>query len=109
VQSAEEKQMPTETLQKFFTDKNFMIPEFQRDYAWDSSNIDELFDDISEALETSTEHYIGTFILSKGGKDGLYKVVDGQQRLTTLTMMLHSMIDKLQDQKRKIIYSCIFL
>ena len=101
--------MPTETLQKFFTDKNFMIPEFQRDYAWDSSNIDELFDDISEALETSTEHYIGTFILSKGGKDGLYKVVDGQQRLTTLTMMLHSMIDKLQDQKRKIIYSCIFL
>lgn len=101
--------MPTETLEKFFTGKTFIIPEFQRDYAWGRANIDDLFDDITEALETSTDHYIGTFILSKGEKDGWYKVVDGQQRLTTLTMLLDSLIDQLQDQKRRITYSCLFL
>jgi hypothetical protein len=101
--------MPTETLETFFTGKNFIIPDFQRDYAWDHSNIDELFEDITEALETSTAHYIGTFILSKAERVGLYKVVDGQQRLTTLTMLLDALIEQLKDPKRSITYSCLFL
>jgi len=100
--------MPTETLEKFFTGKKFIIPPYQRDYAWETQQIDELFEDISEALQTETNHYIGTFILSKSEKETFYKIVDGQQRLTTLTMLLDALIDQLDDRLR-ILYSYVFL
>jgi hypothetical protein len=101
--------MPTETLEKFFTGKEFVIPAYQRDYAWEKQQIDELFDDISEALETGTNHYIGTFILSKSNKERLYKIVDGQQRLTTLTMLLDALIGRLSNQGLQIHYRYLFL
>lgn len=76
--------MERNTLEKFFTSKHFVIPSYQRDYAWTQQNIDDLFNDIAETIETRTSHYIGTFILSRNQGDGAYHVVDGQQRLTTL-------------------------
>ncbi len=54
------------TLENFFSAKFFKIPTYQRDYAWEVGNIDDLFNDITESLETKTSHYVGTFILSKG-------------------------------------------
>ena len=39
------------TIQTFFTGKTFVIPSFQRDYAWKVRNIDDLFDDVEEAQE----------------------------------------------------------
>ncbi|MCB0392844.1 MAG: DUF262 domain-containing protein, partial [Bdellovibrionales bacterium] len=49
------------TLEHFFTGKFFKIPNYQRDYSWEVENIDDLIDDIIESIETSTNHYIGTF------------------------------------------------
>ncbi len=50
---------------KNFTQNYFAIPKYQRDYAWKQSNIDDLFEDLQEAIDTDTGHYIGTFILSR--------------------------------------------
>jgi uncharacterized protein with ParB-like and HNH nuclease domain len=80
--------MPTETLNRLFLDKLFIIPPYQRDYAWTERNIDELLEDLSEAIEGRTTHYIGAFVFSKSETEIKYKVVDGQQRLTTLTMLI---------------------
>jgi hypothetical protein len=92
------------TLEIFFTGKHFKIPNYQRDYSWEIPNIDELFDDILEAMDTKVSHYIGTFILSEqNGNSGYYDVVDGQQRLTTLTMILNAVIETLTSEKEKII------
>ena len=93
------------TLEQFLAGKRFRIPSYQRDYAWTSTNVDELFEDINEALETGDAHYMGTFILSKSTTDDRYNVVDGQQRLTTLTMIIHALIAQLSDQDLQIGYS----
>jgi hypothetical protein len=91
--------MERNTLEKFFTGKTFIIPTYQRDYAWTQQNVDDLLNDIMEAIETGTSHYIGTFILSRISVDGSYHVVDGQQRLTTLTMILNSVINHLPPEQ----------
>lgn len=90
--------MSKQTIETFFAGKNLVIPDYQRDYAWKQRNIDELFSDIEEALEVGS-HYLGTFILSQTSKDQPVYVVDGQQRLTTLTMILDALIDILEDQE----------
>jgi uncharacterized protein with ParB-like and HNH nuclease domain len=91
------------TLEHFFTGKFFRIPNYQRDYAWEVENIDDLIDDIIESIETSTNHYIGTFILARTADRQVYNVVDGQQRLTSLTMLLSVAIRELADNTQKII------
>jgi len=97
------------TLEVFFTGKFFRIPNYQRDYAWDIGNVDDLIDDIIEAIETSTSHYIGTFILSKTNEKATYNVVDGQQRLTTLIMLFNVAIKELGTDKGNIIYDDKFI
>jgi hypothetical protein len=101
--------MPTETFQKFFAGKTFLVPAYQRDFAWSRSNIDDLLEDINEALETGSKHYIGAFILSAGLGNGRYRLVDGQQRLTALTMLLHALIKELSNQELRIVFSFLFL
>jgi uncharacterized protein with ParB-like and HNH nuclease domain len=88
------------TLEKFFTGKWFVVPSYQRDYAWEQENIDDLLTDIEETIETKTSHYIGTFILSRTQDEGGYHVVDGQQRLTTLTMLLNAVIEHLPGEPK---------
>ncbi|MEK0336835.1 MAG: DUF262 domain-containing HNH endonuclease family protein [Nitrosopumilus sp.] len=97
------------TLEHFFTSKFFRIPNYQRDYSWNVNNVDDLIDDIIEAIETETSHYIGTFILSETKENLVYNVVDGQQRLTTLTMLFSIAIKELASKTNKIIYGNHFI
>ena len=87
------------TIEQFFTGKSLVIPRFQRDYAWSEPNANDLINDVGEALEGPGGHYLGTFILSQknGNKAEPVHVVDGQQRLTTLTMLLHALIEAVDD------------
>jgi uncharacterized protein with ParB-like and HNH nuclease domain len=103
--------MEPKTLEIFFTGKSFSIPSYQRAYAWEKENINDLYEDIQEAIDTNTSHYIGTFILSKKQGEEIYKVVDGQQRLTTLIMILHSLIKHLGKKQKniKIVYNNLFI
>lgn len=89
--------MSTKTIENFFTGKTLVIPGYQRDYAWKERNVDDLFSDVEEALEVGGGHYLGTFILSQKDKHAPVQVVDGQQRLTTLTMLLDVLIDAVDD------------
>lgn len=101
--------MSTKTIEQFFTGKSLEIPPYQRDYAWNTANVDDLFDDILEAMEMGGGHYLGTFILSAGKAKDRFKVVDGQQRLTTLTMLLDAIVDALPDGELKTYYRSTFL
>lgn len=97
--------MERTTIEKFFAGKQLIIPSYQRDYAWEPANVDDLWGDIREALDLSVSHYMGTFILAQRPGNGSYDLVDGQQRLTTLTMMLQALVDRLPptDTRRRII------
>jgi hypothetical protein len=101
--------MSTKTIENFFTGKTLVIPSYQRDYAWRERNVDDLFADVEEALEAGGGHYLGTFILSQSDKSAPVHVVDGQQRLTTLTMVLDALIAVLQDAEVQQHYRNVFI
>ncbi|MCF8999836.1 DUF262 domain-containing protein [Acinetobacter nectaris] len=77
------------TLPEIFENNFFYIPDYQRGYAWDEKQVNELLSDIDHLLldESTIRHYTGTLVLSKtSGVDKEYSIVDGQQRLTTLVI-----------------------
>ena len=72
-----------------FDDKgaHYVIPLYQRAYAWEDEEIVQLIDDINDS---TGDYYIGSLVVAKvKGKAETYEVVDGQQRLTTLYLLLH--------------------
>ena len=81
--------MATSNISVLFNNRFFEIPKYQRGYAWERQNVRDLFEDIKEAIESSSNHYMGTVVLSEGNPNGgQYFIVDGQQRLTTLTLLI---------------------
>lgn len=67
----------------------YEIPPYQRPYSWDTENVTQLLEDIWEAYSANdTEYFIGSLITIEHQRDELYEVVDGQQRLTTLNVIL---------------------
>lgn len=66
---------------------HYVIPLYQRAYAWEDEEVNQLIDDIND---TTGDYYIGSLIVAKiKGQEEQYEVVDGQQRLTTLYLLLH--------------------
>ena len=63
----------------------YQVPRFQRDYAWDKEEWEDLWADI-EILQEGP-HYMGYIVLQRNGKD-TYDVIDGQQRLVTLSLVV---------------------
>ena len=76
---------------------NYIIPIYQRNYAWGDDEISSLLQDIKNACEKNKEqdknYYIGSLVVYRRD-NGDFEVIDGQQRLTTLTLIMHH-LDKL--------------
>lgn len=77
--------------------KNYQVPIFQRDYSWQEENWDDLWDDIL-ALHTNSNssHYMGALVLQNSNSDKNLTIIDGQQRLATLSIIAIVVIDKIQ-------------
>lgn len=72
----------------FNTDKLFQIPLYQRAFAWEEKELVQLLEDINDScVELNSKYYIGTLVVADKG--AFYEVVDGQQRLTSLFLLLH--------------------
>ena len=78
-------------------DKVFIIPPFQRNYDWSYEQCEELFHDIEKAYKTSTTHYLGNIVYYMGKNSGAsfneLILVDGQQRITTILLLLCAIRD----------------
>lgn len=86
-------------IKDFFNGRFFEIPKYQRGYAWEIQNIRELFEDVIESIESNSNHYIGTIVLSKSEDDDeKFYVVDGQQRITTTTLIISALIKELSEK-----------
>jgi len=70
----------------FNTDSKYIIPLYQRSFAWDEKEIIQLINDINDIEDN---YFLGSLIVSK--KDDVFEVVDGQQRLTALFILLKSL------------------
>lgn len=80
-----------ETTHSLF-DKNdeYVIPLYQRSFAWGEKQLEQLVDDICDidvVTNGAKNYYMGSLIVSK--QEGKYEVIDGQQRLTSLYLLLH--------------------
>ncbi|TXN82689.1 DUF262 domain-containing protein [Methylobacterium sp. WL8] len=69
---------------------SYTIPIYQRNYAWDAEQIEQLINDVSDAMHNGDESYfLGNLIVTERGSHLTdYEVIDGQQRLTTLYLLL---------------------
>ena len=74
----------------------YEIPKFQRDYSWENEQWDDLWQDINSVVSGSEPgHYLGYLVLQTSN-DKTYKVIDGQQRITTISILILSAIKVLQ-------------
>lgn len=73
----------------------YKVADFQRDYVWEEDDIAQLANDIIDSMSENQEKYfLGAIVLTDG--DGKYLIVDGQQRITTLTIFIAALKYKLK-------------
>ena len=79
----------------------FQVPEYQRNYSWDESQLSDLWEDLV-FLESNRRHYFGTVILRGNQRTTLgqmpldvYHIIDGQQRMVSLMILLNGIIKNL--------------
>lgn len=93
--------MAQESVEKVFSNnKRFSIPKYQRDYAWKKKNLDELWGDLEEAKNASSDsmgHFLGTIVVAKEPNSDAYYIIDGQQRSTTIFMLRYALNAKTKD------------
>jgi uncharacterized protein with ParB-like and HNH nuclease domain len=84
-------------------ERQYIIPKFQRDYAWDKENWDDLFEDILSLKNgEEEEHYMGYLVLKKIDEIRS-EVIDGQQRLVTLSILILAINAVLSDLENDLI------
>lgn len=75
---------PTQiAISDIFKDVEYIVPIYQRNYAWKAKQIEQLIEDINSAKDN---YYLGTLIVNQK-EQNVYEVIDGQQRLTTLYLL----------------------
>lgn len=72
----------------------FVVPDFQRNYAWEEEQIDALLEDLSYGAQSHQSHFIGSLIVQiDPAQPRIASVIDGQQRLTTIFMVVACLRD----------------
>lgn len=88
----------TITISKLFSeDFFFKVPEYQRPFSWEDENFEDLVNDLSDA-DRSQEYFLGTIVL-QGKDNNNYDIVDGQQRLTAISILLACIRDRLSKEE----------
>ena len=94
----------TEKIGSIFNGNKFEIPTYQRKYSWTETEIRDLWQDIEESLKDDMNHFIGTLSFKENQTTDLttdkkYEIIDGQQRITTLFILLKVLIEKIKDKR----------
>lgn len=114
-ETIEAKELP---LRDIFDDRFlFRIPEYQRPYAWTTEETSELLDDLKHAasavmsenadVEEASPYFLGSIVIVKEGNSSKADIVDGQQRITTLTILFCVLRDLASQDKVRTIHSYI--
>jgi hypothetical protein len=78
---------------KLLKNSRFSVPPHQRPYAWQQEQVQELYRDVTDAKNRKSEEYfLGTIVLANG-PDGRQSIIDGQQRLVTVSVLIAAIRD----------------
>lgn len=90
----------------------FFIPAYQRGYRWNATQVTQLLEDIREFTRRKNpqpdEFYCLQPLVLLAGQDGSYEVVDGQQRLTTLLLILRHFNDRAAAKYQQVLYTLVY-
>lgn len=78
--------------------KRFIVPPHQRDYAWTLEEVDTFVDDIVASLDRGADDYFIGLIVLHGPFSGSWRILDGQQRLATVTMLFAAVREWLRER-----------
>lgn len=84
--------------------RQFVIPVYQRNYDWGKPHCKKLFDDIIDAFRYDRFHFVGSIVyVDQGEENKIYRylIIDGQQRITTLFLLLKALLDCSTDDNAK--------
>ena len=73
---------------------HYEVPKYQRDYSWDKEQWSDLWYDLMQMIDEKDSHYMGYLVLQTAD-DKNYQIIDGQQRLTTLCLLILAVVDTL--------------
>ncbi|WP_374425431.1 DUF262 domain-containing protein [Paracoccus sp. (in: a-proteobacteria)] len=79
----------------------YAVPDYQREYVWDTDEVEQLLKDVREEMgdgeaQDAPEYFIGSIVVCPG-RDGVLDLIDGQQRMTTLYIILCAIRDRLEE------------
>jgi hypothetical protein len=94
-------------MSRIFSDEfAYEIPAYQRPYAWEEDQVRELLADLLDAMDNQTTsggvYFLGSIVLIKTPNNPRSQVIDGQQRLTTLTVLLSVLRDLTSDLEKRL-------
>jgi uncharacterized protein with ParB-like and HNH nuclease domain len=106
----------TRTISDLFSVKRkYIVPRFQRAYSWSKEQIKELWDDITANIQVDSdecikheEYFIGALVLVGDDKSNVLQIVDGQQRLTTITILLSVLCERFKELEKNNLAEAIF-
>ena len=74
------------SVNRLLNEDTYAIPLYQRNFAWTYDEIEQLLNDVADAVQENRDnYYIGTLVVNK--ENGIFKIIDGQQRTTALNLI----------------------
>ena len=86
------------------SDTNFVIPVYQRNYDWKKEQCKQLYDDLVNMIKYKYKsHFFGTIvsIYNDSGRNREYLIIDGQQRITTISILLLAIVNIIKENRLK--------
>lgn len=86
--------------------RRFRVPAYQRSYAWELDHVEALLNDIKEAIDNKEREYFLGSVVVTSADNGRFEVVDGQQRLTTISLVIAAIKELFQrDEDHEVVVS----
>lgn len=82
------EEAPTSGIGKLISENRFFVPTHQRDYRWEKEKVEQLFDDLHDAMARKDKFYFIGMMVFIRDEAGMLRVLDGQQRLATSMIIL---------------------
>jgi uncharacterized protein with ParB-like and HNH nuclease domain len=78
--------------------RSYRVPPFQRDYSWKEEHWEDLWLDLLDlTARRSTQHYMGSLVLMQNENPEEFTIIDGQQRMATLSILILCVIARLRE------------
>ena len=86
-------------LGSFLGNEKLYIPEYQRGYSWEETQLDDFWLDLEQIYQENThdEHFLGQVVIHKNKEDGKRYIIDGQQRISTTIIFLDILRTKFKE------------